>query len=100
AHGRDPKTESLSGPRPYGDLPDRRFYGNDRRSVGQERNAAAADPRRGESERRDLQAADVQAARSGEDGTAVQRRVDGQIRRGGFCKTLCAYDGKADPRTR
>ena len=54
-YGRDSQIKSVSGPRPHGHLSDRRFYGHDRRPVGQERDASAALARRDQRKRRNVQ---------------------------------------------
>jgi len=44
-HGRAEQAATAAGPRPHGDLPDRRLHFDDRRPVGEEHVAAAAHPR-------------------------------------------------------
>ena len=61
----------------HGDLPDRRFHRDDWRSDRPIEDAAAAHARADRGQRRDLQAAGVQAARSGEDDGRFQQPLDG-----------------------
>ena len=94
------KLARISGTGPHCSFPDRRLHRIDWRSFRQKCDSSTTHTRRDQRQRRNLQAADLQATRSGKDCHRFQLALDGHTWFSRIPAACCARHRTADSRTR